>query len=119
MIIITIFKLRKYYILKGNKSLLYQQLKWMAIYLGIGLVISFIVPFPFSLIAIIGTLLFVSYYVRRRQFGRIGLSGSSSIFGGSAYRSSNSLNYYCMNCGRRHNQSACPKCGSKMKRVGS
>ena len=93
----------------------------MAIYLAIAVAISFIIPFPYSFIAIIGILLFVSYYVRRRQFGRIGLSGSSSIFGGSGYRSSNdsSLNYYCMNCERKHNQSACPKCGSKMKRVGS
>jgi hypothetical protein len=24
-----------------------------------------------------------------------------------------------MSCGTKHNQSACPKCGSKMKRVGS
>jgi hypothetical protein len=90
----------------------------MAVYLAIGLGISFILPFPFSLIAIIGALLFLSYYRRKRQFGRIGLSGSFSMFGGSGYRSS-PLNYSCMNCGRRHNQAACPKCGSKMKRVGS
>jgi hypothetical protein len=91
-------------------------------YLAIGVAISFIVPFPYSFIAIIGTLLLLSYFVRRRQFGRIGLFGSSSMFGGSGYRTSSSncsLNYYCMNCGRKHNQSACPKCGSKMKRVGS
>jgi len=86
----------------------------MAIYFVIALAISFIVPFPFSLIAIIGALLFMSYYVRRRQFGRIG----SSMFGGSG-NPSGPLNYYCMNCGRRHNQAACLKCGSKMKRVGS
>jgi hypothetical protein len=84
----------------------------MAIYFAIALAISFIVPFPFSLIAIVGALLFVSYYVRRRQV-RIG----SSMFGGSGNRS-DPLNYYCMNCGR-HNQAACTKCGSKMKRVGS
>jgi hypothetical protein len=90
----------------------------MALYIAIGLAISFIVPFPFSFIAIIGTILFVSYYVRRRQSSGIGLFGS---FGGSGDQisSNNSLNYYCMNCGTRHNQSACPKCGSKMKRVGS
>jgi hypothetical protein len=93
----------------------------MAIYLAIALAISFIVPFPFSLIAIIATILFVSYYVRMRQFGRNGLSGTSSIFGDSDYHSSStsSLKYYCMNCGTKHNRAACPKCGSKMKRVGS
>jgi hypothetical protein len=86
----------------------------MAIYVAIALAISFIVPFPFSFIAIMGTILFVSYYVRRRQFGRIGLSGI-----GNQSSSNSSLNYYCMNCGTKHNRAACPKCGSKMKRVGS
>jgi len=43
------------------------------------------------------------------------MSGSS-MFG---YSSGSSLNYYCMSCGTKHNQAACPKCGSKMKRVGS
>lgn len=59
--------------------------------------------------------------MRRRQSWGIGLFGSFSRFGGSGGQNSsnNSLNYYCMNCGTRHNQSACPKCGSKMKGVGS
>ncbi|MDQ3869367.1 MAG: hydrogenase maturation nickel metallochaperone HypA [Thermoproteota archaeon] len=38
------------------------------------------------------------------------------------YRSNNKdnqpLNYYCMACGAKHNEAACPKCGSKTKRVG-
>ncbi len=52
--------------------------------------------------------------MRRMCAGRsigTGLFGFGS--GGS------SLKYYCINCGTQHNQAACPKCGSKMKRVGS
>lgn len=30
-----------------------------------------------------------------------------------------SLKYFCMSCGTQHKEAACPKCGSKMKRVGS
>jgi hypothetical protein len=30
---------------------------------------------------------------------------------------SNSSSYSCINCGTRHNEIACPKCGSKMKRA--
>jgi hypothetical protein len=87
----------------------------MAIYIAIALAISFIVPFPFSFIAILGTILFVSYYVRRRQFGRIGLSGSSSKFGGIGNQgsSNSSLNYYCMNCGRKHNRAAFLNAGQR------
>ena len=54
----------------------------------------------------------LSFYVRKRSLKRMGMSGAS-MFGYS------SLNYYCMSCGTKHNHSACPKCGSKMKRVGS
>jgi hypothetical protein len=82
---------------------------WIAISLGISLAISFIVPFPYSLPIIIGVFILLSFYMRKRA-----MSGTS-LFGGS----SSSVNYYCMSCGTKHNQAACPRCGSKMKRVGS
>ena len=43
--------------------------------------------------------------------------GGGGIFGSGF--DSGKLKYYCMNCGAQHSQAACPKCGSKMKRVGS
>jgi rRNA maturation endonuclease Nob1 len=46
----------------------------------------------------------------RNLFG----SFSSSISGNQ----SRQLKYYCMNCGKEHNEIACPNCGSKMKKVG-
>jgi len=52
--------------------------------------------------------------MRKRALKKMGLSGSS-MFGGYG----SSLSYYCMSCGTKHNQAACPRCGSKMKRVGS
>jgi hypothetical protein len=96
--------------LRNNRPFLYEQLKWIAIYIAIALAISFVVPFPFSLIAVIGAVILLSF-VRKRFLGKMGLSGSS-MFGGFN-------KYYCMNCGAQHNDLACPKCGSKMKRVGS
>ena len=42
-----------------------------------------------------------------------GSMSSSSMFDG------NSVRYCCMSCGMQHKQAACPKCGSKMKRVGA
>jgi rRNA maturation endonuclease Nob1 len=41
-------------------------------------------------------------------------SFSPSISGSNQYRP---LKYYCMGCGREHNDIACPNCGSKMKRI--
>ena len=44
-----------------------------------------------------------------------GIFGSSSNGNGGA----SLLKYYCMTCGTQHREAACPKCDSKMKRVGS
>lgn len=96
--------------MKNNGPFLYQQLKWIAIYIAIALAISFVVPFPFSLIAVIGAVILLSF-VRKHRSGKFELSGSSMSGGYNKY--------YCMNCGAQHNDLACPKCGSKMKRVGS
>ncbi|HET7344549.1 MAG TPA: hypothetical protein VFJ05_01590 [Nitrososphaeraceae archaeon] len=77
-------------------------------------------PFPISLVTIIGIFILLNFYMRKRMMsitggGRgVGMFGSmSSMFGDS------SLKYYCMSCGTKHKEAACPKCGSKMKRVGS
>ena len=54
-----------------------------------------------------------------RRMG-IGGAGAGGMFGSmSSMFGDNSLNYYCMSCGTKHKEAACPKCGSKMKRVGS
>jgi rRNA maturation endonuclease Nob1 len=74
------------------------------------------VPFPFSIIAIIAVFLTINYYIRKRQLRQMGLGsagGFSSFFGQRG-----SVNYYCSNCGTKHNQKSCPNCGSKLKRVG-
>jgi rubrerythrin len=39
--------------------------------------------------------------------------GTSSSFGNRSI-----INYYCMNCGTKHNDAACPNCGSKLKKAG-
>jgi cobalamin synthase len=95
-----------------NRQFLSQQLMWIGISLGISLAISFVVPFPYSLAIIIAVFILLNFYMRKRAMKKMGIM-SGTMFGNS------SLNYYCMSCGTKHNQTACPKCGSKMKRVGS
>jgi hypothetical protein len=93
--------------------------------LGISLAISMIVPFPASLVAIIGVFILLNIFMRRIMMKRagIGVGRGRGLFGygggGGAGGSDNSLKYYCMNCGTQHSKAACPTCGSKMKRVGS
>jgi hypothetical protein len=100
-----------------------RQLVWLGIYIGIGLAIVFLLPFPIDLILLIGTMVGMNFIRRRWLMGKYfggkdigGLFGSfpSSMTG----KQPRPLNYYCMNCGKEHNEIACPNCGSKMKRVG-
>jgi len=93
----------------------------MGISFGISIAISMLVPFPVSLLAIIGIFILLNFYMRNRMLRRMGMgiggmfgsiSSSSSMFGDS------SVKYYCMTCGTQHKQTSCPKCGSKMKKIG-
>jgi ribosomal protein L37AE/L43A len=56
--------------------------------------------------------------MRKMMMRRMGIGGAAGGMFGSMF-GDNTLNYYCMNCGTKHKETACPKCGSKMKRVGS
>ena len=105
----------------NNKQFLMNQMIWIGISIGISLTISMLVPFPFSLVAIIGIFILLNFYMRKRMMSRLGGGGRGvGMFSSmSSMFENNSLNYYCMTCGTKHRESACPKCGSKMKRVGS
>jgi hypothetical protein len=104
----------------NNKQFLMNQIIWIGISFGISLAISFILPFPISLVAIVGVFILLNMYMRRVMIKRIGSMGGGAMFGSmfGANQNSSSLKYYCMSCGSEHRQIACPKCGSKMKRIG-
>jgi|SRR5687767_7070404 len=106
-----------------TKNFLQNQMIWIAISIAISLTLSFLLPFPLSLVAIIGVFIAMSYYIRRRQMRRMGMTGSNtgggggfgSLLGGSG--GGGSINYVCIACGQRFKSGSCPRCGSKMKRA--
>lgn len=103
-----------------NKQFFINQLVWIGISFGISIMISMLVPFPISLVVIVGTFLLLNFYLRRRMIARMG-SVKGTILGGMFSPTSadgGSLKYFCMGCGMHHKQAACPGCGSKMKRIG-
>jgi predicted RNA-binding Zn-ribbon protein involved in translation (DUF1610 family) len=108
----------------NNKHLFLYTLKWMSLYVAIGFIAALLLPFPASLIGAIGIFMLVNFLRTRLMLKKMGISmrglfGSlrSSNVSSSSY-GYNSVKYYCMNCGNEHKEIACPKCGSKIKRVG-
>jgi len=100
----------------NTKRFLTGQLVWIGIYFGIAVTATVLLPFPWSLIAVLGAIVPLALYRRRRYFRMMGQSGS--FFGSGGDASSPGVSYYCMSCGTKHNHASCPSCGSKLKKAG-
>jgi hypothetical protein len=107
----------------NTKRFIIDRLKWLGLYLGIGLILVFLLPSPYDLISVLGLFILVNFFRMRSVMKRYGGMGgirdmfgslSSSMSGNNQYRP---LKYYCMDCGKEHKEIACPICGSKMKRI--
>jgi hypothetical protein len=108
---------------KETKRFIINRLKWLGFYFGISFFLLILLPFPYDFISVLGLFVLVNYLRGRsilRRYGGIG--GIKDMFASlSSSVSTNDLKplkYYCMGCGKEHNEIACPNCGSKMKRVG-
>ena len=103
----------------SDKRSLSDSLKWMSVYLGILLTISFLIPFPASFVIIIIAVFAISFMRRKliMKDSGINIKGMFSSTSSRPYESSR-VKYFCMSCGHQHKEISCPKCGSKMKRIG-
>jgi len=89
-----------------NEQYLSGPLLWIGISLGIIFAILFYTPFPLSIPLAITAFILLNFRFRKKVIKRMNAKFVNS-----------SSSYSCINCGTRHNEIACPKCGSKMKRV--
>jgi hypothetical protein len=103
-----------------TKRFIINRLKWLGLYLGIGLVLVILLPFPYDFVSVLGIFILINFFRARNMMKRYGGNGGLRDLFSSLSSSSNRNNrvkYYCMSCGREHNDIACPNCGSKMKRI--
>src|SRR5919112_3435162 len=106
----------------NNKQIQTNYWVWFIAYMGIGLAISFVAPFPISLVMALLVFLALNairmHIVLKRQGMPNGLkdlykSMTSSLSGGSWNKSGavgySPIKFQCMNCGYEHRENACPK----------
>jgi hypothetical protein len=108
-----------------TKRFIFRRLKWSIIYVGLGIILVLVLPFPYDFFSVIALFILINFLRDRsilKRYGGTGgikdLFGSLSSSMSSANNQSSPLKYYSMSCGNDHKEIACPNCGSKMKRVG-
>jgi hypothetical protein len=94
---------------------------WIMVSLAISLALTWLFGMLFGnpllgLIPAIGIFILISYYMRKRAMARMGMGGGGfgGMLGGGG---GGGINYVCIACGHRFKGGACPRCGSKMRRV--
>ena len=104
-------------------------LKWIAISIGIGIVIGFMLPIVISLAVVIGILILRLKFLRKSRRNTVMMLSNNKLLDtgifdlissilSSGFRSSSiNKNYYCASCGTKHKETACPSCGSKFKKI--
>ena len=105
-----------------RRFFLIQQMIWVALGFAVSLIISLVIPFPYSFGLMMIVFLGISYAVRAWAMMKIRHSGSYFNESVSDYilgfKHGNALNFYCMNCGFKHNKRECPNCGGKARKIG-
>lgn len=105
---------------------------WFAIYITIGLILSFTIPFPISLLMyIVIVLILQTHRIRKIQdnyqasmYGHSTMKNTKKGFRGFIQSVSDTLfgnpydplgseplRYVCMNCRKQHKERKCPNCG--------
>ena len=87
---------------------------WIMISLAISLALTLWLGL-WGLIPAIGIFLLISYYMRKRAMARMGMGGGGGF--GGMLGGGGGINYVCIACGHRFKGGACPRCGSKMRKV--
>ena len=112
-----------------GKKLDARLLKWIAISIGIGIVIGFMLPIVISLAVVIGILFLRLKFLRKSRRNKVMMLSNNKLLDtgifdlissilSSGFRSSSiNKNYYCASCGTKHKETACPSCGSKFKKI--
>jgi len=112
----------------NDKRFAIRLLKWMMICIGIAIVVALVLLVIIFLAALIGMLILFRLKDKRRKRNKIVMMNNNRIADVFDLISpilltvfpSSSIDgnyYYCVDCGTKHKETACPSCGSKFKKT--
>jgi hypothetical protein len=117
----------------NDKRFAVRLLKWMMICIGIAIVAALVLPVIIFLTALMGVIILIRLLDKRRRRNKIVMMNNNNnnnnriadVFDFispillTVFRSSsiNANYYYCVDCGTKHKETACPSCGSKFKKT--
>jgi hypothetical protein len=115
----------------NDKPFAIRLLKWMMICIGIAIVAALVLPVIIFLTALMGVIILIRLLDKRRRRNKIVMMNNNNnnriadVFDFispillTVFRSSsiNANYYYCVDCGTKHKETACPSCGSKFKKT--
>jgi uncharacterized paraquat-inducible protein A len=97
------------------------QLKWLCVFISIGSITAFTLPYPISVLLGIGGFLILNGFKNRLKLPTtdkiIKSNPITSFLFYSPTQYHQSIIYVCTNCNIVHMKHACPRCKSKMKRI--
>jgi hypothetical protein len=104
-----------------TKRFIIHRLKWLGLYFGIGLVLVFLLPFPYDFFSVLLLFVLINFFRGRNILKRYGGTGEirdlfSSLSSSMSRNDQQSTEVLLHGFGKEHRQIACPNCGSKMKR---
>lgn len=113
-----------------SHNILKDYLKWIAIYVGVGFVISLLIPFPISFAVYLVIFLILNIIRTDLSLRKSGMkdgirglyrsisSGFSNNDMSENIYNNNPIKFSCMNCDKEHKERKCPRCGSTAVRAG-
>ncbi|HEY6659464.1 MAG TPA: hypothetical protein VIZ62_13145 [Nitrososphaeraceae archaeon] len=97
--------------------------RWLCIFMGIGFITAFTLPYPISILLGFGAVVIINVIKNRLKLSdndkakliRPNLITTLLLFNPTQFHQS--LIYVCANCNNVHTNRLCPKCNSIMKKV--
>src|SRR5918911_4115246 len=103
----------------NTKRAIIQSVALTAIFFMTGILLATLIPFPYWLVAYIAIIVVITAIIGTTKRGNwmVAENNDNEQDGNNYSDTTNKIrvNFYCSNCDKKHSETFCPNCGSKVK----